>query len=241
MKIYYFLRFPFLSSTASNSSCYELINEFIIKHSKILHLILILTFSTYQLRGQVPDSIPTPVLEFYGDSEFSNQSNEQAPSETHQFGQLAGIWYCTGFQLDPLGKVDKVPYKAYWAWKYILNGYGVQDYFYQGRNEFRYWDYFKRDLSLTQLRVYDTIESLWKIAFIKDSAGKIPGKMFGTFTAKMLGDELIMEPGSQNTDTKNRIVFYDISENSFEWKAEKSDDSGKTWTVSMSLSAKRVK
>jgi hypothetical protein len=210
-------------------------------YSKILPILFLVTFSINQLRAQVPDSIPTPVSDFYSGTELSNQPNEQAPPETKQFGQLTGIWYCSGFQLDPVGKVDQVPYKAFWAWKYILDGYGVQDYFYQGQNEFRYWDYFKRGLSLTQLRVYDPVDSLWKIAFIKDSAGKIPGKMFGTFTAKMQGDELIMEPDAQNTEVKSRIVFYGMSENSFEWKAEKSDDSGKTWTVLMSLSAKRIK
>ena len=217
-----------------------MLNQDLMKHSNFLVLLFILALSTSQVSGQIPDSIPTPVLEFYQTPAISQNPNELAPPETQQFGQLAGIWYCSGFQIDPVGKVDSVPYKAFWAWKTILDGYGVQDYFYQGKNEFLYWNHFKRDLSLTQLRVYDVTENLWKIAFITDAAGKIPGKVFGTFTAQMQGAELIMEPSTQNADVKTRIVFYDFAKNSFEWKTEKSVDDGKTWTVVMALSATRI-
>jgi len=142
---------------------------------------------------------------------------------------------------DPLGKVDKVPIKAFWAWKYILDGYGVQDYFYQGENEFLFWNYFKRDSILTQLRVYDPTDNMWKISFITNNGGEIPGKMFGTFNAKEQSGELIMEPSERNSDKLSRIVFFDITANSFEWKSETSTDSGKSWTVISTLSAKRIK
>ena len=190
--------------------------------------------------GGTNDDIPVQVLRFFGDKNQSIKSNENSPIETEQFGQFAGIWYCSGFQPDPLGKEDEVPYVAFWAWKYILDGYGVQDFFYQGQNEFRYWDYFKRDKSLTQLRVYDTMDGLWKIAFITNSGGTIPGRMFGIYTAKMHGKEIIMEPVSQNTDNMSRVVFYDITNDSFEWKAETSIDSGKSWNTTITLSAKRL-
>lgn len=209
------------------------------KHSKTIFILLLYLISS-QLVGQATDSIPASVVDFYGDSATSNKVHEFAPVETVQFGQLAGIWYCTGFMQDPLGKVDTVPYEAYWAWKYILDGYAVQDYFFQGKNEFRYWDYFKRGTSLTQLRVFDTKESQWKIAFITDNGGKMPGRFFGTFTAKMQDGELIMEPSSQNPDKLSRIVFYDMGENSFEWRSESSEDAGKTWIVTIRLSGKRL-
>ncbi|MEP1096043.1 MAG: hypothetical protein ABJG78_13095 [Cyclobacteriaceae bacterium] len=205
-------------------------------------LSLVLAFITLQLFGQVPDSIPSAVLDFYGSSASSNRVNEKAPSETIQFGQLAGIWYCSGFMPDPMGKVDKVPFKAFWGWKYILDGYGVQDFFYQGKNEFLYWDYFKRDMSLTQLRVFDPTENMWKISFITSGAGEIPGgKVFGTFTAKDESGELRMESPQQNPDKLSRIIFYDIKDNSFEWRTETSTDSGKSWTVTTTLSGRRVK
>ena len=138
-------------------------------------------------------------------------------------------------------KVDKVPYKAFWAWKYILDGYGVQDFFYQGENEFLYWDYFKRESMLTQLRVFNTSDKAWEIAFITNNGGEIPGRMFGTFTATEKAGELIMEPPQQNAVNLRRIVFFDITNNSFEWRSESSTDSGKTWKVNITLSAKRVK
>jgi len=40
-----------------------------------------------------------------------------------------------------------------------------------------------------------------------------------------------MEPPQQNTVNLRRIVFFDITDNSFEWRSESSADSGKTWEV----------
>nr|WP_321236158.1 hypothetical protein [uncultured Psychroserpens sp.] len=201
---------------------------------------VIVTLFYFHGNGQIPDSIPSVVLDFYGSSEYSNKINDKAPVETLQFGQLSGIWYCSGFMPDPLGKVDKVSFKAFWAWKYILDGYGVQDFFYQGKNEFLYWDYFKRDASLTQLRVFNTSKKIWEVAFITNRGGEIPGNVFGIFTAKEHAGELIMEPSQKNSDKLTRIVFYDFTETSFEWRAEISTDSGKSWTVTTRLSGKRM-
>jgi hypothetical protein len=65
--------------------------------------------------------------------------------------------------------------------------------------------------------------------------------IIGTFTATEKAGELIMEPPQQNTVNLRRIVFFDITNNSFEWRSASSEDSGKTWKVSRSLSATRVK
>ncbi|MEO9850168.1 MAG: hypothetical protein ABJH72_12690 [Reichenbachiella sp.] len=202
---------------------------------------LIAILFCFQLYGQIPDSIPAPVLDFYGSGVYANQINDRAPVETRQFGQLNGIWYCTGTMPDPLGKVDKVTYTAFWAWKYILDGYGVQDFWFQGKNEFLYWNYFKRDMMLTQLRVYDTKEKIWKVAFINNNAGEVPGRMFGTFTAQEQAEGVVMDFMPRDTTNMNRIIFFDITEESFEWRVENSKDSGETWKVMSTISAKRMK
>ncbi|MEP5614185.1 MAG: hypothetical protein ABJP45_18170 [Cyclobacteriaceae bacterium] len=190
--------------------------------------------------GQIPDSIPPPVLTFYGESSSSWEANDMAPSEMNEFGRLVGIWYCSGTTPDPQGGDEILPYNGFWAWKYILDGYGMQDFFFQGENEFLYWKYFKRDLALTQIRSYDPNEKIWKITYITNNADQT-GNVYGTFTAKSEGDDMIMKPPKTGTRSEARVIFSEITENSFEWRAESSTDDGKTWVVGATMSAKKLK
>lgn len=201
----------------------------------IICLYIVLT-STW-LIAQSADTIPGAVKAFYG---LPIKPNPKAPSETAQFGRLEGIWHCKGFEPDGNGGL-KPSGSAYWAWKYILDGYGVQDFWYQGENESQYWSYFKRELMLTQLRIYDVNEKIWKIAFINNNAGEVPGRMFGLFTAQANGDDMVMQFEPQEPELLKRIVFYDIDQESFKWKVEVSQDKGETWKRTSYISATRIK
>lgn len=187
--------------------------------------------------AQSVDDIPQAVKEFY---ETESTINKRAPTETAQFGQLSGIWYCTQYKRNAESQEFEEDSRAYWAWKYILDGYGVQDFWYQGEKETPYHKFFQRDLMLTQIRVYDTKEEVWKIAFINNNAGEGPGRIFGLFTAKADGDEVVMEWDPQDPDDLKRIIFYDITEDSFSWRVEQSKDAGESWAVTWKISADKL-
>lgn len=208
---------------------------------KKLNILLLAISVSTSVIAQVPDSIPSPVLDFYDLAKVIKTPNPKAPKAVEQFGQLYGIWYCEGTMPDPLGQVEQVTYHAFWAWKYILDGYGVQDFWYQGKNEWPYWKYFQRDLMLTQLRVYDTQDSTWYISFINNNAREVPGRVFGNFTARAEGMDMVMDFVPQDSANLKRIVFYDITDESFMWRMENSKDDGNTWTVRSTISAVRVR
>lgn len=210
--------------------------QLIIKPPRIAFLGFIM-FVYAPAMSQTAESIPTTVLNFYGDSATVNP---RAPIETRQFGQLKGIWYCTQYNKDSVSGEFKVFSKAYWAWKYILDGYGVQDFWFQGENEIPYYKYFKRNMMLTQIRVYDTEEKLWKIAYINNNAGEIPGSMFGRFTAKGEGDEVTMYFEPNDAEILRRIIFYDVTDESFQWRVEVSNDLGKSWEVTWKIEGTKL-
>lgn len=190
-----------------------------------------------RVKAQSTDTIPAAVTDFY---KVMVKPNPRAPAETAQFGQLEGIWYCQGYEPDESGGL-KPSGTAYWAWKYILDGYGVQDLWYQGKNESLYYDFFKRELMLTQIRVYDVNKKQWKVAFINNHAGEVPGRMFGLFSAYAEGDDVIMDFEPRDPELLKRIVFYDIKQKSFQWKVEVSQDEGKTWKLTSYINATRLK
>jgi len=106
--------------------------------------------------------------------------------------------------------------------------------FYQGPDEFLYWDYFKRDAILTQLRVFNPTLGVWSIAFIKNGGDEFSGNIFGSFSAQLQGDELIMDYVLSDAVRRTRIVFYEITDDSFPWRSETTEDSGESWTISSS-------
>ncbi len=206
---------------------------------KFNRLLILVVASFFGLRGlaQSAEEVPKAVKEFY-DLQYS--VNERTPEEVAQFGQLNGVWYCTQYKLNQESKEFEVDSKAYWAWKYILDGYCVQDFWYQGEKETPYYKFFKRDLMLTQLRVYDPEEKIWNVAFINNNNREGPGRVFGLFKAYAEGDEVIMDFEPQDPENYRRITFYDITDETFEWKAELSKDEGKTWNVTWKISAKKI-
>ncbi len=200
---------------------------------------LFFVFLIFCLNGsaQSIEDVPQAVKQFYN---LQYTINDRAPEEVAQFGQLSGVWYCIQSKYNQESQEFEEDSRAYWAWKYILDGFCVQDFWYQGEKETPYYKFFKRDLMLTQLRVYDPVEKIWNVAFINNNNRVGPGSVFGLFKAYAKGDEVIMEFEPQEPENYRRITFYDINDETFEWKAEQSKDEGKTWNVTWKISAKKI-
>jgi hypothetical protein len=97
-----------------------------------------------------------------------------------------------------------------------------------------------RDYLLTSNRVYDVAGKKWQVAWMANGAGKMMGADFGTFSATLADDEIVMEspPGRFGLQ---RVVFHEIGADSFRWKSEYSMDKGETWRTVMRLHARRIK
>ena len=76
--------------------------------------------------------------------------------------------------------------------------------------------------------VYNPKTKSWKQTWVDNQGAYL------TFEGKIDGPKRIFSRETTNADGKTitqRMVFYDITENSFTWDWEKSEDEGKNWTL----------
>ena len=193
--------------------------------------------------SQEVGSLPAAVESFLGASSEDpfGTLHPDAPPETGRFGDLVGVWECTEYRRDPRTGELAPTGQAIWAWKYVLGGFGLQDYWYQPPETYPAAGLLGRGLEMTQLRVYDPQEERWHVAMINNTARRTPGRVFATFTIVEVGEELVMDFGPVRPDREQRIVFHDLAQEEFQWRYEFSTDGGKTWTLGSRIEARRLR
>ncbi len=145
-----------------------------------------------------------------------------APPETEHWGKLAGVWDCSIERLLPSGNWVQGG-RATWVWKYILDGFAVQDlWFVKWINLPPVLAGSHRDVSGTNLRMYLPAEKRWEAVWFFNGANTT-----SRFDAISDDDKVIMTGVTARGHA--RITFFDITDTSFEWKSELSKDEGKTW------------
>lgn len=175
-------------------------------HLSIISMLVL--FAIPMLRNMDPACLGTDVKDF-------GQLNPNAPPETEQFGRLVGAWDCTIANLNADGSWSTN--QATWIWKYILDGYAIQDHWLnpvdleknpQGR-----------DLYGTNLRIFNPQLKIWQNAWLENGNNS----MSGIWEAKLKDDGSIHmydETGDW------RIKFYNITEDSFDWQWDFKQEDG---------------
>ena len=127
--------------------------------------------------------------------------NPDAPIETKQFEFLIGNFICK----DSIVTNGKWKYStATWNSEYILNGYGIKDTY---RND---------DYAATSIRFFNTKTNKWNVYFYG-----MPGEHTGLWEGEKIGNDLVMKQkrkGPNNENLESRLIFYEISNDSFKWK-----------------------
>ncbi len=85
--------------------------------------------------------------------------------------------------------------------------------------------------------VYDTNAKLWKQTWV-DSQGGYMDFMGGFADGKMTLSRSVAKDGKT---ILQRMVWYDITPDAFNWNWERSDDGGKTWAVNWNIHYTRHK
>ncbi len=164
--------------------------------------------------------------------------HDEAPEQTLQFGQLVGLWRVEVEMRTQKGEwVASAP--GVWAWKYSLGGFAVSDLFYQSADQLpSYMSTLGRDYLLSANRIFEAGSGTWRVAWMANGAGQVMGADYGTFAAEMTEGELVMSSEGGGFGMQ-RVVFSDLSESSFRWESQYSQDGGKTWNAVMRMVATR--
>ncbi|MEM9856434.1 MAG: hypothetical protein AAF843_03730 [Bacteroidota bacterium] len=183
-------------------------------------------------KAQKKQELPIALKEFmYTDAQFPfGKKNDRAPKELEDFGRLTGVWEMTSEKLWQ-GTWYKCC-QALWAFKYSVDGYAIEDYW------FRYKENHppvgsNRDVDFhgLNLRFYDVKNQEWRMTWV-DNLGA-----FNYYKAKSEKDEVRMFPDEEDPDHK--IIFKNITANSFEWNMQQRDEKGQWNLVSKSFGVRR--
>jgi len=157
-------------------------------------------------------------------SAFSQESAQNLEPENY-FDFWLGKWEVTWEEGDSIGRGTNYIQK-------ILDGNVIQENFriLEGQNA---------GFKGTSISVYQPRFDRWKQAWADNSGG------YYDFTGKVDGEKRIFqtdilerEDGSRFTQ---RMVFYDITENSMTWDWESSADGGETWALNWRIFYERLK
>ena len=141
-----------------------------------------------------------------------SERNAQAPEETAQFDFLIGDWDVDITWFPPQGEPNS--YKAKWHNHWINDGFDVMQ---EWRGPY---------ITGTEFRHYDTKLGHW--------VGKnlYVGANWVNTTARMDGENMVVTIEASNPrdgEFLNRETYFDISENQWRMKSDRSYDGGKTW------------
>ena len=188
------------------------------------------------------DTLPEPIIEFIGSASSPDFGayNTSAPLETLQFGQLAGLWSVETHAYSNGQWYSGWP--ALWAFKYILDGYGIQDlWFTEQQNLSPPLAHLQRDYIGTNIRVYDPNAEQWMVTWCTNQGDQLQSDPCHSLHAKLKHRVIEMRPNEQDEDRYRRVLFQDIADSTFTWVSEISVDQGKTWQPRLRLEAMRLK
>lgn len=159
-----------------------------------------------------------------------SQPHPKAPPETAQYAFLIGEWDCKTKSMRPDG--GSVEGEARWKAYYILGGWAIQDEWTSTTPE---GDTFYG----TNIRSFDPERKKWNNRWLP--SGSLQWKHFDSEQT----DNTMVMIGGEGRDAVGQYVdrntFYNISENHFDWKKDRSYDGGKSWIEGVALiSADRI-
>lgn len=131
--------------------------------------------------------------------------NPDAPAAISAFGPLMGVCQCTSTSRLPDGNWAE-PVAMTWSFKYIMNGFGVQD------------ETLKADGKHSgSIRQYDPEKESWLVHYYSSNSFPAP---LPYWTGGASGEELIFsrdQKAPNGAEGTFRLRFYDISESGYRW------------------------
>jgi hypothetical protein len=150
------------------------------------------------------------------------------------YGRFVGSWDLDVMQIADNGSERRR--KGEWHFGWALEGRAIQDvWIVPPRGELRRGDAAANFNSYgTTLRVYDPGIDAWRIQWTDPVT-----QNFLQMIGRADGDDIV-QLGSRRDGRAIRWRFSEITENSFRWIGEVSDDAGANWRLQVNFSARRT-
>lgn len=150
--------------------------------------------------------------------------NQHARMENLLWDRLMGKWNGEGHQLvDTLTKKYVDFPSATWTFRYGYDGFCIQDDWLPDIN-------YGGTYSGPAIRGYDPLKKEWHMTFIPINAGRsATWLMKGNFDENLELEGYFEGTDAQGRSFKQKIYFYNIQNDRFSWKADRSYDGGATW------------
>lgn len=144
--------------------------------------------------------------------------NPKAPEQTAQFAFLVGDWDCKTRFMGADGTYNEG--RATWSGEFILDGWAIQDFWVSERPDGTHFEG-------TNIRSFNPESGKWDNRWLPQ--GNLQWKYF---EAEQVGETLVMT-GGEGEDSRGAFVdrntFYDITDDHWLWRKDRSYDGGKSW------------
>jgi hypothetical protein len=168
----------------------------------------------------------------YADAFLADEPDPAVADELQLFGQFVGSWDLVVTNHRPDGSSEAVPAEWHFAW--ALGGRAIQDVWIAPSRAERGGEFAGRDGEWgATLRFYDESLDAWRSTWIGPR-----NRVVMPFLARSVGDEIVLE-GSFEEGVRTRWIFYEITPDSFSWRAVDSKDDGENWTLHQEMKARR--
>lgn len=172
--------------------------------------------------SHTPPQLPPEILRYL----------QGPPPESRQFDFLICDWEVTATRYKEDGS-PLLHYHASWNAHLLNGGRLIMDNFKA------YAPDGQEISSFVTLRTYAETTHRWEITGLAAHQPAAHAEWYGEWrNGEMHLDAIGKNPAGQSIH--NKIRFYEIKENSFDWESNISRDAGKTWSKAASLHAKRV-
>ena len=166
------------------------------------------------------------IVSFHSAEEKSKSLNQhpQAPPETSQFAFMIGEFVVTSKSPEPFG--DGKEYKGKWDAHWILNGWAIQDEWYSTDKDGNLY------ISGINIRSFNRELGKWECRWLPT-----PTLKWKHFTAEKVNETMVMLGKGQDKrgEFLDRNIFYNIRDDGYSWKKDRSYDNGLTWNEGVFL------
>ncbi|MEM6326847.1 MAG: hypothetical protein AAF791_06960 [Bacteroidota bacterium] len=189
------------------------------------------------------DTLPEAVVAFLGgdaDQLDFGTANPDGPDAFDEFGAFVGVW-----RTESVVTVNGQTFRGWpgtWAWRHAIGGYGIRDLFHQDESDLPPPAVgFGRDSYLLTTRVFDPVIGRWRVFWIGNANGFNDSPSGGTYEAVRDGDRIVMTKPAEPGQPLSRVVFSEITPDSFTWRNETSTDDGATWSAPVRIEVRRIR